>query len=278
MSIYIPFTYIIGWSKLKKFYYGKKISKNCNPSDLWNTYFTSSKYVKGFRETWGEPDIIKIHKTFPNNPLACTLYEDYYLSRINAKSNPHFLNKSNVGKLSTSGMVTTKDILGDTHYVSVKDSRYLSGDLVPITTGMILVKDENDKRFYISTSDPKYLSGELVHFSKNTVCVKDATGKIFRVSSSDPRYTNGELVGSTKGIKPKKKSCIYCGGTFAVGPFALFHGDNCKYNPNNKNENFKIKVNSIKIKCEHCGKTSTMSNYHKWHGNNCKLSPNKISN
>ena len=94
MNIYIPFTYIIGWSQHKKFYYGCKFAKGCKPADLWSTYFTSSKYVKEFREQFGEPDIIKIHRTF-SNKNACVLFENDFLIKIDAKNNPLFLNESN---------------------------------------------------------------------------------------------------------------------------------------------------------------------------------------
>jgi len=45
-SIYqsnLPYTYLIGWSNLNTWYYGRRTSKNCHPSDLWQKYFTSSK-------------------------------------------------------------------------------------------------------------------------------------------------------------------------------------------------------------------------------------------
>ena len=37
-----------GWSNFNKWYYGVRYSKNCNPSEFWVTYFTSSKYVNDF--------------------------------------------------------------------------------------------------------------------------------------------------------------------------------------------------------------------------------------
>jgi hypothetical protein len=63
MNIYIPYTYVIGWSSLQKYYYGVRYAKNCNPLDLWVSYFTSSKRVAHYREKFGEPDIIQIRKT-----------------------------------------------------------------------------------------------------------------------------------------------------------------------------------------------------------------------
>jgi len=94
MDIYIPFTYIIGWSKYKRFYYGCKYAKGCQPSDLWESYFTSSEYVQEFREQLGEPDIIRIHRTFCE-AKECVEFEYKYLTKINAKDNPLFLNKTN---------------------------------------------------------------------------------------------------------------------------------------------------------------------------------------
>lgn len=97
MNIYIPFTYIIGWTKHKKFYYGCKYAQGCKPSDLWESYFTSSEYVEEFRKNHGDPDIIKIHKTFSDSN-SCIAFEHKYLTRIDAKNNESFLNKHNGGK------------------------------------------------------------------------------------------------------------------------------------------------------------------------------------
>lgn len=95
MDIYIPYTYFIGWTKYNKFYYGRRTAKNCNPIEFWNKYFTSSDRVKEFRKKHGDPDIIQIRKTFPNNSTACILWEHKVLRRINAKHNTSFLNQTN---------------------------------------------------------------------------------------------------------------------------------------------------------------------------------------
>ena len=66
-----PYTYLIGWSKYNKWYYGARYSKNCHPNDLWNTYFTSSKIVKNLRKELGEPDVIQIRKIFKTREKTC---------------------------------------------------------------------------------------------------------------------------------------------------------------------------------------------------------------
>ncbi|MFA6198816.1 MAG: hypothetical protein WC679_00165 [Bacteroidales bacterium] len=59
-----PYTYLIGWSTMNKFYYGVQYNKKANPDDLWKSYFTSSKIVQQFRKEFGEPDIIQFRKVF----------------------------------------------------------------------------------------------------------------------------------------------------------------------------------------------------------------------
>lgn len=106
MDIYIPYTYLIGWSKHNTFYYGRRTAKNCHPNEFWIQYFTSSSKVKEFRLQNGEPDIIQIRKTFPNNPDACRLWESKVLIRIDAQRDLKFLNKKNGDhKWDTTGQI-----------------------------------------------------------------------------------------------------------------------------------------------------------------------------
>ena len=86
-----PYTYLIGWKALDKWYYGVRYGKGVHPSDLWVTYFTSSKHVKKFRELHGEPDIIEIRKTFDSIDSARN-WEDKVIDRMNMVYSERFLN------------------------------------------------------------------------------------------------------------------------------------------------------------------------------------------
>lgn len=98
MSIYIPYTYLIGWSSLNKYYYGVRFAKKCNPSDLWVKYFTSSKLVAKYRVLYGEPDVIQIRKTFSDKNSA-VLWEERVLRRLKIKSNEKMLNANIAGAI-----------------------------------------------------------------------------------------------------------------------------------------------------------------------------------
>jgi hypothetical protein len=92
----IPYTYLIGWAKLKKFYYGCRYSKKCDPTDLWTTYFTSSSRVKSFREENGDPDIIQIRKIFTSGK-ECRDWEHKVLRRLKVYYNEKWINISTGG-------------------------------------------------------------------------------------------------------------------------------------------------------------------------------------
>jgi hypothetical protein len=97
MNIYQPYTYLIGWSSHNKWYYGVRYAKNCHPSDLWTTYFTSSKYVKEFRKAYGEPDIIQIRKIFYSIEKS-RLWENKVLTKLKVEIDNKWLNKHSGGK------------------------------------------------------------------------------------------------------------------------------------------------------------------------------------
>jgi len=104
MSIYTPYTYLVGWSKHQKYYYGVRYStksnnlyeSGCHPDDFWVTYFTSSPSVKKMRDEYGEPDIIQIRKTFLTKQAAQN-WEDKVLKRMDVVSNDKWLNRNVAG-------------------------------------------------------------------------------------------------------------------------------------------------------------------------------------
>lgn len=93
--MHIPYTYLIGWSNHNKYYYGVRFAKNCNPDDLWKTYFTSSEKVKKSRLEFGEPDVIDVRKTFSDSKSA-RLWESKVLRKMNAVSDQRWLNQTDI--------------------------------------------------------------------------------------------------------------------------------------------------------------------------------------
>lgn len=103
----IPYTYLIGWTKMGKWYYGCRYAKKCHPKELWVSYHTSSKYVKQMRKEFGEPDVVQVRKTFSDGD-ARRSWEEKVIRRMKCVKSENWLNKANAGKeWNTAGQINS---------------------------------------------------------------------------------------------------------------------------------------------------------------------------
>lgn len=92
------YTYLLRWSEYDMSYYGFRCGNKSDPiDDLWKKYFTSSSYVKKFREEFGDPDIVLVDREFEDK-LEAKLYETTYLRSVGVPGNEKWLNKSDGSK------------------------------------------------------------------------------------------------------------------------------------------------------------------------------------
>jgi hypothetical protein len=99
MNIYTPFAYCITFISTGKRYYGVRYTEKevAHPSQLWTTYFTSSKIIADLIEEYGEDSFtFKVRKTFKTRAEALS-WENKFLTRINAAKHPEWLNGHNGG-------------------------------------------------------------------------------------------------------------------------------------------------------------------------------------
>lgn len=94
MNIYTPYTYLIGWTSLDKWYYGARYAADCHPDDLWTTYFTSSPNITACRAQYGEPDVILIDQCFFTAEEALD-HEKKVLTEQNASKSKIWINQTN---------------------------------------------------------------------------------------------------------------------------------------------------------------------------------------
>jgi hypothetical protein len=95
-----PYTYLIGWSQHNLWYYGVRYASICHPNDLWQTYFTSSKYVKESRKLYGEPDIVTVRRVF-NDKVTAIQWENKVLRRMNVLRSDNWLNRNINGYMTS---------------------------------------------------------------------------------------------------------------------------------------------------------------------------------
>lgn len=87
----MPYTYLIGWRSKDIWYYGSRWAKEARPSDLWKTYFTSSKRVKQLREELGEPDVVEVRRVFSDS-ATCRAWETRVIQRMGMVRSKRWLN------------------------------------------------------------------------------------------------------------------------------------------------------------------------------------------
>lgn len=93
-----PFSYHLYHVPTGRHYYGIRYRRGCKPSDLWSTYFSSSKRVEELIEEYGADSFrVRVRRTFRTGAEALA-WEEKLLTRIDAASRPDWINESNGGK------------------------------------------------------------------------------------------------------------------------------------------------------------------------------------
>lgn len=97
-----PYTYLLTHLPSGMKYYGVRYAKNCDPSDLWKTYFTSSTKIRKIIERDGVDSFsVEIRKTFDTDVEAIE-WETTVLRRLGVPNNPYYFNKGKNHPLSQS--------------------------------------------------------------------------------------------------------------------------------------------------------------------------------
>jgi hypothetical protein len=94
------FVYVIGWRQADRWYAGVRYKKNCDPSDLWVSYHTSSKHVAKFRVEHGEPDVVHVVRTFGNDTQSARAFEQRLLHRMQVLHSDRWLNQAVGGEFA----------------------------------------------------------------------------------------------------------------------------------------------------------------------------------
>ena len=198
MIIYIPYTYLIGWSKHQKYYYGVRYAKGCQPNELWVNYKTSSKAVKKFAKEYGDPDIIMIRKTFKSADDA-RLWEHKVLKRMNVVNNDKFLNKT------------------DNKSIKLSKEHYETMHTFEVRRKM---SDKAKARGY-NPDQLKAAREKIDYDSENWANRNIKISKALKGKSHN--WNNSKTLKSLPKIE-----CEYCKKHFNIGNYHRWHGDKCK--------------------------------------------------
>lgn len=266
MYMTIPYTYLITFLPTGQYYYGVRFKKGCSPEDFWTKYFTSSKYIADLIEEYGKDSFsIEIRKTFLTKDDAI-LWEQRFLTRVNAAKNPKFLNKSN----------GNKQYFDFTGVKRPEHSERMKGENNPAKKPGVGAKISEANRNRSPEVRAKLSAANLRRDPEIYARVSEKNkGK------KHSAETISKL--SQIALDRDKILCPHCKTSATPSLFARWHGDNClevtsapRVSNKEANEKHSNTVNSEEWKasaykeCPHCNKLSDPGNYVKNHGDNCK--------
>lgn len=190
MNIYTPFTYCVTFKPNGQRYYGVRTKKGCHPTELWTTYFTSSKKVKNLILKYG-PDSFEfeIRKTFTTK-MDAIAWECKVLRRLKVLESDLWLNENIGGK-----SFVTKDTLTEEHKRNVgnaqrgKKKKPCSEDRKRKISAAKIGKPAHNKGKPMS-EDQKQLLSKIRKGSKSSeeTRAKISQSQVGRVQSDETRY------------------------------------------------------------------------------------------
>jgi hypothetical protein len=226
---WIPYTYLITHIPSNQKYYGVRYAKGCNPSEFWNLYFTSSKYVaKLISETGKDSFVFEIRRTF-SDVSAARKWEHKFLRRIKAPVRSDFLNKTDNISISpqygTNNPASREEVKEKIRY-SVK--KWLESNPNPMLGKSMPLEVR------------KKLSEERLG-QNNPFFGKTHTEETKQLLSANAKGENNNFFGKTHteetkqamsvmraGVKKPKIECPRCKKLGAPYVMARWHFDNCK--------------------------------------------------
>jgi hypothetical protein len=228
MNTYQPYTYLIGWRSLNLWYYGVRFSKNCHPSDLWVSYFTSSKYVAALREQHGEPDVVQVRKLF-SSAASAQAWEERVLRRMNVLLDERWINRNIKGAYILTDDI--RDII----------SRANKGKIVSKSTRLLV----SNKLTGIKRSDETKAKTSIAARARPIItcphCNKSGSSNTMKrwhfnncstltgiAHTSSPCTPARRLAIQESRLATKKVACCHCGAIADPGNIAQHHNDNCK--------------------------------------------------
>ena len=269
----IPYTYKLIFKPTGQYYYGVRYANNCNPNDLWDKYFTSSKHIHMLIKEYGLSSFdYKITNTFKNKQDAIN-YEHQVLKRVKADVNGKFINKT------TSKAIPSMGGLIIIHHDELNLQTFHDPSL-PIPEGWVggLKQSHIESMSKVRRGKPAHNKGKK----------GKPTGPC-----SDERKNNIKKAR----LQTKKIKCQFCTKECDPGNYKQYHGENCKFNPNinqqvikersekakksylkqiNNNNFNNVKPPTGDFKCPYCDKKSNNKGAMSNHIKACQNSPSNI--
>ena len=222
-NIYIPYTYLLFHKKSRTFYYGSRTAKNCHPSDLFESYFSSSNVIKSIIKKEGKDAFLfRVDQTFETAKETLE-YEYQVLKRYEAGTNERFLNKHHTK--SVEWTPESKAKASETHKRKVREGTHPTA----------FKKGHSGTKGFTGgkhTDQQKLIWSEERSGDKNVSCRPEVREKRRQQLLKNNPAKDPEIQKKMKASAKKRApvTCPHCNKTGKVPGMYFYHFDRCKFN------------------------------------------------
>lgn len=228
-----PYFYVLREVSTDMLYAGVKFGKNCSPSDLLVTYFTSSKIVKAMLAADPSCFVVDRIRTFSTREDAIN-YEKKFLKKVKADKSAQWYNQSISGAVNPDLLrhVCNKKYNVDNpkQLQSVKDKAAKTCMEKFNAPSKFEAEDFEDQRkqAMLNRYGVEYTTQSPQLLEK----VKQSYLNKYGVDNPSKIPKNRLLHARLMTEKNKKlHPCTHCGAVSNIGNHARWHGDNCRHKP-----------------------------------------------
>lgn len=245
-----PYTYLVTHKVTGKRYYGSSYSKNCHPSKLGVSYFTSSKVIKEIIEKEGASAFTWAVRMICNSPNQARNREAKFLKQVKAAQSINWYNKSN----------GNKNFLCNGHNFETKKKIQKSSITRKCKPPQIHKVCSFCKLIFNTGSYALWHGPKCLQNNTSTAIQRTKDSNHTRKLKSDAKKSH------------KSKFCIYCNNWIDPANYGANHGDYCSANNTSTK---KIKTKRPRTKCFYCNMEIANNVFVQWHGEKCKFKNSK---
>ena len=248
-----PYTYFLKNKVTGEKYYGVRYARGCHPSDLWTTYFSSSKQVAERIIKYGASSFdFEVRKVF-SSPQTARTWEEKVLRRMKVLSYLDWLNRGICGKFFKDGSHSAEHV--QKRIAAMKATRGANPEI-----GLKIVATRKENRAIKMATGWRPTKRTLTLEQRDAIS-KGNTGKkrsVEQVQMMTSRLRNRIASGWHPPAATPERCAAISKRLMGVKK-SVEHVAHMKCHDNNKTT----------ATCPTCGKTGQYVNMKRWHFENC---------
>lgn len=217
----MPYTYYLKNKVTGEKYYGVRYAKGCEPSELWVSYFTSSKVVAARIKEYGTSSFeYQVRRMF-SNAKAARDWEERVLRRLDILHRSDWLNKNVCGKFLRGGVKSAEHRKNISAGLAKSWATKLANGYRPPAFTVQRCKKISNSLMGVKKA-VEHIAHMKCHDNNRAIVTCPICGKTGQYVNM--KRWHFENCGKAR----KLYNCPHCGASKALPGVMKYHFDNCK--------------------------------------------------